>query len=741
MNKNIKKPADVVFKECLTEHGEHVLGSMLPHAIDGLKPVQRRILTCHSSGDTDKASKVVGKVLDWHPHGDSSIAGAIIKLAQPHKSLILTMVSPSNKGTYNGDEAAAPRYFDVGISPLAKFAYFQDMDHSVFVKVPNETGNGTYESKYLVPKIPLAVSIASAGIAFGYSSEPSNLSFSDMLNLATGYIKLLNNGKGPKTKKPYYKKLARYLVPEFTMKQHIRNRKQLLKAYTEGVFDVPIVLDGELELSTNNLIIRTLPYGTYPRDVVSKIGKELVTPSSNVINEHFSRIEDYSTEPNRCNLILTLKRNVNIFDALEAFKKSINGTRKWTPRNLFVVPSGQVATFNPVEMVQAWYVQRIRFLKAELSKAQHSVIKQMRVLEALIKIGDRIKEVVALLLDMKSSEAAIPVLCKQFGLTRTQAMAILDFKLANIPKRNHKELTAKYEKLNASLFVIQRKFLNPAKVVLEDIAIVKSKFKKLDVVNSYNIKFIGVVVCENGYVQFENKEELVRLATELSNITNILLYGDATHRTAYVGGKLLDESLVDLPKEMRSRGFCVGLSPYHNTIVLSKTGMLGISTKFSPIKDKYKYLRVAKRDTVIALVGKSKRVVKLEDACSLTPNSLDNHGNPTIKAKVFGIGALGNPTDDLECWVVYSNETNRIVLHRWDGKDITNIIGRSVILGLYPVDQPICIPIPKSITSTTIKQLVISDPDKLNKDTHTVYLGHKVHNLPGGKLHHDLLLG
>jgi DNA gyrase/topoisomerase IV subunit A len=694
-----EQPADTIVAGCLAEYGAHALSSKLPHLLDGLKPVQRRILLTHHSDETPKAISIAGKVLDkYHPYNDAAISGAITRMAQPFNTTVTLMVSVSNIGDYGGGKAAAPRYLEIGASKFAQYVYFDTVDQSIFQMIPTESGNGLTEPRYMVPSLPMALIVANAGIAFGHSSDPANHCLGEVVELVLAYIKL----KRKCYRGSLYAKLYPYLLPDFPIYQLIRNKQELLKSYSRGSFDRKIWLDGSLDVYPTKLVIRTLPYGVNPKDVWDKLGNALADSKPNAINTFFTRVEDYSSELLRCDIAVTLKRGVNVFTCLDSFKKFIGFTRTWTPRYLFTAADGDVHYVDPIRILEYWYGERSRCIQAELNVGQHKIIKQLRTTEALIKIGNRVKEVVDLLLNCETTETAIPILCERFGLSKTQAYAIMEYKLANIPKLNHAELVARCQELIQRLNTLQAKFLNVADTIEEDCVAVRKKFPEYKHRISNGPTFIGAVCVTGGIIQFNTMEELFTLVELFAGVNEIILYGPKTDFKAYLTqAGLVDESELDLPKEMAGELLYVGSKAPHYTVTLSATGKIGVVDRLQLISNpKLVVQYVADQLTVITKQG----VVEVINTSSLPMVADANKTGESSDIIHIAAPVTGKVV------VVYCIKPAEVKFGVVTVGEVIRLPTRSTVLTVVPHGHPVCCNIPDTCRNrVSVRYLALQD--------------------------------
>lgn len=728
--KTQKQPAHVVYENCLTEYGLHALQSKIPHLVDGLKSVQRRVLLTHPSSETPKVVSITGKVLDrYHPYGDASISGTIIRMAQPHNTFVTLMHSNSNVGDYGGGEAAAPRYMEICASDLALFMYFNNIDQSVFEFQPTEVGDGKEEPKYMVPKIPMALVVASFGIAFGHSSDPANLCLGSVCQMTEKYVKMLKKHENISSVFNPYPALAEYAVPDFPIYQYIRNWDALIASYKKKNFSIPLVLDGSMEVYPNKIIIRTMPYGVYPKDVWDKLGSDRRQTKPNLINQNIAQIEDYSHSSSQCELILTFKRGVNVFELLEPLKNYIGFTKKWTPRYLFILPNGKVDYVDPVQVLELWYQERTRCIRAELASGQHRLIKQMRVLEALIKIGSRIKEVVDLLLKVSSSEEAVPMLCKTYQLNKAQAYAILGYRLSNIPKKDRQTLVQQRKDAVDKLNKIQTQFLNADQVVIEDCLETSKRFSEYNTRNSFGDQFLGAVLVEDGIIQFDTLDEAMDIVGRFGNIKSIICYSSEKAFKCVVNNTgVRDNQLTSLPKEMQGEAIYVGSNRPVCTLLRSSLSKVSRIDRLC-VSTRWPYTHVS--NTVFCIKNNQLMEMSVDEIPITTENKIINSIDlQWVSPKLKG-----------DLVVVYTNKVNVFCVKRIAVGETLELPTKTQILALDSTDHPMCFTIPERWRSKTgIQHVLLRNLAFVPKnEASVVFFTHKTNTIPNSKVKYGVL--
>ena len=699
-----EKDALPVFEEYLTVFGKHAILSKIPCIVDGLKPVQRRILMANrqfeGASPLPKAVSVTGVTVSmYHPHSDASISSTAIRMAQPHLNIVTLMESPSNVGDYGGGEPAAPRYFEIKASDLCNFSFFDGVDLSMFPHELSEIGNGVLEPVFLVPKIPLALIVSGAGIGFGHSSEPGNLNLYAVLHMVKVYAKLNQNGGAKILDGPLQKKIAEDCVPDFPTYQYIRNWYSLIESNAKGEYTESIIVEGLLELTPTQIIVKNLPTGISPKEVWTKLGEELRSNKPNFVNTNLTRIEDYSKGPKQCRIELTVKRGVDVFSILEEVKKQIGFTKRITPRYLFTTPNGFATYADPLKMLKTWYELRVTCIRGEVRSQQNKLTREIRVLEALLIIGKDIVKVVNMLVKAKDSESAIVELCKKFGISRTQAYAIMNFKLGDLPKKSREELIAKRDITVKKLDELHTRHLNPHKAVEAD-ADQALKFKQYANRISLPDQSIGYLTTPTGWMQFDTLEELEYLVNTFSDYTDIVLYTQERRRTPVLQSIGKKDTLVTLPKQMQYTQFYAELEGKY-TVVWSVTGKVGkVHGRVLPNNKTVRGTFVGNNVLIVTNEGELKQI-----------STNDIPTTQSIERPVGDGVIFASPVLKDDVMVALSNRTNEVEIVKAKVGQTLQLTSKATILAIGGLDDPLSIPVMgRCLDKCVIRHIVLNNP-------------------------------
>ncbi|MEC4676859.1 MAG: DNA gyrase subunit A [Nitrospirota bacterium] len=418
-----------------------IIGRALPEVRDGLKPVQRRILYAMfregllPGKKYSKCAGVVGEVLKkYHPHGDTAVYDALVRLAQDFNMRYTHVDGQGNFGSIDGDPAAAYRYTEAKLAKIAE-ELLADIDKETVDFSPNfdET---TEEPRVLPSKIPNLLINGSSGIAVGMATNipPHNLG-----EIVEGLLMLLEK---PNTN---VEELMTVITgPDFPTGGLIHGVEGIKSAYSNGKGLIKIRARARIEKEhrgNENIIITEIPYQVNKQNLVKKIA-ELVR------EKKIEGISDLRDESDRdgIRVVLELKRG-------EMAQVTLNNLYKHTQLEttfgiiMLALVSGQPRILSLKKMLSHFLLHRRdvvrRRTKYELRKAE----ERAHILEGLKIALDHIDEIIALIRASNSPGEAKDSLMSEYPLSEIQAQAILDMKLQRLTGLERDKIISEYETL------------------------------------------------------------------------------------------------------------------------------------------------------------------------------------------------------------------------------------------------------------------------------------------------------
>ena len=450
-----------------------IISRALPDVRDGLKPVHRRILyAMHELGVTPdkpyrKCARIVGDVLGkYHPHGDSSVYGALVRLAQDFATRYPLVDGQGNFGSVDGDGAAAMRYTEARMSKL-NLQMLADIDKETVDFVPNF--DETLMQPTVMPsRYPNLLVNGSSGIAVGMATNipPHNLG-----EVIDGVVKLIDNPEA--TSQDLMEAIH---GPDFPGGGLILGRRGIYDTYTTGRGRIVVRAKTDIEPMANNrqrIVVTEIPYMVNKSVLVSKIA-ELVH------DKKIDGISDIRDESDRegMRIVIELKRDVNAAVVLNYLYKHTQLQDAFGAIMLALV-DGEPKVLSLREMLHHYIEHQkdviVRRTRYDLDKAE----ARAHILEGLLIALDNIDEIVKIIRSSANTGEAKAQLMERFGLSDRQAQAILDMRLARLTGLERERLQEEYAELEKTIAYL-RAVLSDEKLVLaiikEEILVIKEKY-------------------------------------------------------------------------------------------------------------------------------------------------------------------------------------------------------------------------------------------------------------------------
>jgi DNA gyrase subunit A len=455
-----------------------IVGRALPDVRDGLKPVHTRVLYAMYDGGyrpdrgTFKCSRVVGDVMgQYHPHGDSAIYDALVRLAQRWSMRMPLVHGQGNFGSPGNDPAAAMRYTECRLAPLA-MEMLRDIDKETVDFRPNYDGRGA-EPVVLPSRFPNLLVNGSEGIAVGMATKipPHNLR-----EVAAGVQWYLANFDAT-DEELLDALMERVKGPDFPTSALIVGRRGIQEAYRTGRGSITMRAVVEVEEDPRGracLVVTELPFQVNPDNLALKIAELVKDGRVNGIAD----VRDESSDRAGQRLVIVLKR-----DAIA--KVVLNNLYKHTQlqdtfgANMLALVDGVPRTLRLDQMIKYWVshqieviVRRTRFL---LRKAQ----ERAHIVSALLRAIDAIDEVIALIRASASAAEAQQGLMDLLAIDEEQARAILDMQLRKLAALERQALMDEYEELMARIAEYEAILASPERqrqIVGEELGEIVTKY-------------------------------------------------------------------------------------------------------------------------------------------------------------------------------------------------------------------------------------------------------------------------
>ena len=453
-----------------------IVARALPDVRDGLKPVHRRILygmqglNLASNGPYRKSARLVGDVMGkYHPHGDSSIYEATVRLAQDFNTRYPLVDGQGNFGNIDGDGAAAMRYTEVRMTKLAE-EMLRDINKDTVDFVPNFDENEK-EPTILPARFPNLLVNGSSGIAVGMAT---NMAPHNMNESIDGIIAYIDNDDIS------IAELNQIIKgPDFPTGAQIMGTDGIRKAYETGRGKITVRAVAEVKAFKNNrekIVITELPYQVNKSSLIMKIA-EL---AKNKVIDGISNITDASNRKG-INIIVELKRDANAEVVLNKLYKNTQMQTTFGIINLALV-NGKPEILNLKEIIRYYVDHQVevvtRRTKFDLDKAE----KRAHIVEGLFIALDNIDRIIKIVRASKDDKEAKEKFYEEFKLTEEQSQAILDMRIRRLTGLEREKLEAEYEKLQADIKWFREILENNdvlMKLIKDELLEIKSKYGDL----------------------------------------------------------------------------------------------------------------------------------------------------------------------------------------------------------------------------------------------------------------------
>ena len=449
-----------------------IVARALPDVRDGFKPVHRRILYgMMELGNTSdkpykKSARIVGEVLGkYHPHGDSSVYGALVRMAQDWAMRYPLVDGQGNFGSVDGDSPAAMRYTEARLKKIGE-EMMQDL-YKETVDFQNNFDDTLQEPTVMPTRIPNLLVNGASGIAVGMATNMPTHNLAEVIDGCVAYID---------NKDIDVDGLMQYIkAPDFPTGGYIYGVSGVRDAYETGRGRVVMRAKTEIETHTNHdkIIVNEIPYN------VNK--KELIEHIASLVNEKkiegISYVNDES-DRDGMRIVIDVKRDANASVVLNKLFKMTALQTSFGVNNIALV-NGRPRLLNLKDLIRLFVEHRhevvIRRTKYDLRKAQ----ERAHILEGLIIASDNIDEVIRIIRAAKTPNEAVTNLMNRFELSEIQARAIVEMRLRQLTGLLQEQLHAEYEEIMKQIAYYQEILSNDElcmKVIKDELIEVKEKY-------------------------------------------------------------------------------------------------------------------------------------------------------------------------------------------------------------------------------------------------------------------------
>lgn len=486
-----------------------IVARALPDVRDGFKPVHRRILYgMMGIGNTSdkpykKSARVVGEVLGkYHPHGDSSVYGALVRMAQPWAMRYCLVDGQGNYGSVDGDGAAAMRYTECRLQKIGE-DMMQDLEKDT-VDMQNNFDDSLQEPTVMPTRIPNLLVNGASGIAVGMATNMPTHNLREVIDACVAYID--NNDITIEELMELVK------APDFPTGAFIYGLSGVREAYLTGRGRVLIRARANIEDAGTHdkIIITEIPYGVNKAELI----KSIAALANEKKIEGISNANDESDREGM-RIVIDVKRDANANIVLNKLYKMTQLQTSFSVNNVALV-HGRPRLLNLKDLIKYFVEHRhevvIRRTKYDLQKAK----ERAHILEGLIIACDNIDEVVRIIRAAKTPADAMQGLMDRFALDELQARAIIEMRLRQLTGLQQDQLHAEYEELERMIAYYEQILSDEElckKVIKDELIEVKEKYgddRKSEIVplskdfnpeDFYSDNEVVITISHRGYIK------------------------------------------------------------------------------------------------------------------------------------------------------------------------------------------------------------------------------------------------
>ena len=449
-----------------------IVSRALPDVRDGFKPVHRRVLygmaklRNFSNAPYKKSARIVGDVLGkYHPHGDSSVYLAMVRLAQDWAMRYPLVDGQGNFGSVDGDSPAAMRYTEARLDKMGELM-MDNLDEETVDFIPNFDATLT-EPTVLPTRFPNLLVNGASGIAVGMAT---NMAPHNMNECIDACVALLENPEMEISDLMHYIK-----APDFPTGGIIYGMQGVREAFETGRGRIVIRAKYEIEseASHDRIVVTEIPYNVNKRELIENIARL-------VEEKKIEGISDINDESDRhgMRIVIDVKRDANANVLMNKLFKLTQMQYSFSVNNVCIV-DGHPQTVNLKQLLQYFLEHRhdvvIRRTKFQLKKAED----RAHIVRGLIVASDNIDEVIAIIKSSKTTEEACQRLSERFGLDDLQTRAIVEMRLRQLTNLEQNKLHDELAELEKTIAYLNSILNDPAvcrKVIEEELLEVKEKF-------------------------------------------------------------------------------------------------------------------------------------------------------------------------------------------------------------------------------------------------------------------------
>ena len=495
----------------------------LPDVRDGLKPVQRRILYSMYKDkntydkETRKSAKTVGNVIgNYHPHGDTSVYDAMVRLSQKWKQRVILVDMQGNNGSIDGDGPAAMRYTEAKLAKISNIL-LEDIEKDS-VEMALTFDDYSYEPTVLPAYFPNLLVNGSTGISAGYATNipPHNLG-----EVIDATIKRIDS---PNCRLDTIMDIVK--GPDFPTGGIVEGKDALIKAYTTGKGKVVVKARYSFETvkGKDQIVITEIPYDTLKCNIIRKIEEIRLDKKIDGIVE----VRDESDKNDELRIVIDLKKDANKDLIINYLLKNTDLQTNYT-FNMVAIVNKTPKTLGILEMLDAFIAHNKEVVTKRTKFDLDVDLKKIHIIEGFIKALDILDEVIKTIRKSKNKTDAIENLMHEYEFTKVQAEAIVMMQLYKLTNTDVTELKNEFDALTKEIAYFREILASEEKlmgVIKDKLRSIKKEFADSrrttikDEVSEIKIDTLDMISKEDFIVCISNNGYVKKVSLKSYNMTN-----------------------------------------------------------------------------------------------------------------------------------------------------------------------------------------------------------------------------
>ncbi len=595
-----------------------IVSRAIPDVRDGLKPVHRRILYAMNnlnlspSASFKKSATIVGEVLGkYHPHGDSSVYDALVRLAQDFNMRYPLIKGQGNFGSIDGDPAAAYRYTEAKMTEVA-MDIMEDLDKKT-VEFTENFDASLREPKVMPSKIPNLIVNGSSGIAVGMATNIPPHNMTEVLN---AILYLLDHPEAT------LEEIITFIkAPDFPSGGIIMGTEGCVEAYRtgKGIITIRAKIKEEQLKRKEALIVTEIPYQVNKTKLMEQL-------ADNIKKGKITHISDLRDESDKSGIriVLELSANANKQLVLNQLYKYSNLQINYGIIML-ALKNGEPKILSLEELLKCWINHRIEVVTKRIKFDLNKNKQREDILEAILKAIDNIDLVISIIRNSKNRKEAENRLCEELGITKKQAVAVLEMRLEHLINIEKTKIEREYKKIKKEIISFETILSNKEKLmsfIKKEINETKKNYQderktEISFDNIENVDLEDLIPEQKTFISFTENGFIKRLQNIPKNkelgIDEKFIYESTTHENLLIFtnfGKVYSVKIHQIPESTKnSRGTAAiniaSLSPNEKPIFIypvndfkNKADFLFISSKGFVKKMSLESFAIAKKSGI-----------------------------------------------------------------------------------------------------------------------------------------------